>query len=651
MTAKKKSMPKTDDKKSLRTPDIETVAEKPQVSQEKRRVFVAIMVLLPFLLLLLFEALLDLFNYGGNTDLFIQAPAEVSQYRMINRNVGRRYFFMQSTLPTPQKDLVLKKKPANGYRIFVMGGSTTAGFPFGNNVMFSRILHFRLADAFPDRTIEVINVGMSAINSYTVLDFMDEVLANDADAILIYAGHNEFYGAMGVASMESLGRNRGVVKAYLKMERFRTFLLVRDVVGRLRRMSGKTKTGNRQDLETATLMERIVSDTVIPYKSRIYELGKQQFEANLREIIEKAQKAGVSVITSELISNIKDVKPFESVQLDQLPAASTVFEYAEDLQKQEKYDDARAAYYRAKDLDAVRFRAAEEFNEIIHNVSDKLHVPVVPMKRCFEVNSPNGLIGDNLTVDHLHPNIQGYFIMADAFFDCMREHHFIADSWNADLIKSSEDYCRNWGITRLDTLAAEISIRYLKGSWPFQPKSARNCTLDNYHPSSIEESIAYEILTREDVSLEIGHVNLASYYIDRKDYESAYHEYKALIYIVPYEAIFYEKAAELLMKLDRYDEALATLLESLKFDDNFYANKWCGQIYLKNGDPNRAIAYLEKAVKQQQFDVQLLFNLSRVYLDLNNRPMARKYYEKLKRIDRNSDYTKYLKRSLEAPAD
>ena len=79
-------------------------------------------------------------------------------------------------------NLFLKEKPANGYRIFVLGGSTTAGFPYGNNLDFARILNRRLSDQFPEKKIEIINCAMTAVNTYTVLDLMDEILEQQPDA-------------------------------------------------------------------------------------------------------------------------------------------------------------------------------------------------------------------------------------------------------------------------------------------------------------------------------------------------------------------------------------------------------------------------------------------------------------------------------------
>jgi tetratricopeptide (TPR) repeat protein len=622
-----------------------SVTERPaeiELSSRKKRLFTIGIICLPVLLIVVLELLLVIFRYDGNLKLFISAPKEISQYKMINRNVGRRYFYMQSTLPTPQKDLFLKKKPENGYRIFVLGGSTTAGFPYGNNIMFSRILNFRLSDAFPDKTIEVVNLAMTAINSYTLLDFISEILANEPDALLIYAGHNEFYGALGVSSMESFGRNRGVVKAYLRLERLRIFLLVRNCAGQVRRWLGKTLKAESLANPTATLMERIVVDQAIPFGTPLYESGKQQFTENLREILQRAKAAGIPVITSELICNIRDQQPFESVQVAGLPTAASVFQFARKLDKRHQYEEAKEAYYRAKDLDALRFRAAEEFNQIIHKVSAEFGVLVVPLKSIFENASPHRLIGDNLIIDHLHPNINGYFLMADAFFNTMREAKLIADEWNPGLIKPSQFYLENWGMTRLDTLVAEINIRYLKGSWPFQPRALPNRSLDGYRPTNKLESLVYQILVNEKVSLEIGHYELAQYYQQQRDYEAALREYKALNFIVPQEASFYHYSAEILLKMNRFDEALTVLLKSLRYQDTFFANKWCGQIYLKNGENYLAVEYLEKARRMQERDPQLLFNLVRAYLEIQNQEEARRYFDRLKKLAPDSDYTKYL---------
>jgi lysophospholipase L1-like esterase len=270
------------------------------------------------------EAGLRLSGYGGDSTLFIPTPDRRSSYYGINRNVGKRFFFMDSFIPTPRKDLFLREKPENCYRIFVLGESTAAGFPYGNNVTFTRILNRRLSDAFPDRRIEVVNTAMTAISSYTLSDFMDEILAQHPDAILIYTGHNEYYGALGVGSMESLGKRRGIVKAFLKMQRFKTVMLLRDAIGLVRKRGGHAG-GDAENDPMKTVMARIVADPGIPLGSRTYESGKSQFYLNLRDILEKAKKSGIPVVISELVSNVRDQAPFVSLDNDSLPSAKAVF--------------------------------------------------------------------------------------------------------------------------------------------------------------------------------------------------------------------------------------------------------------------------------------------------------------------------------------
>jgi tetratricopeptide (TPR) repeat protein len=652
-------MPRKDKKKKIkpRAPSHKTsvqtktakASERNAITPARTRVFYVIALSLPLLFFLFVEIGLRLCDYGGNLDLFMDASGDYAQYRVCNPNMGARYFFMQSTIPDPPNDAFLKIKPANGYRIFVMGESTTAGYPYGNNVMFSRFLHKRLADTFPDKHIEVVNVATSAVNSYTVLDRLEEVLAEKPDAILIYLGHNEFYGALGVASNESLGKIRAVVKLYLKLEHFKTFLLLRNAIGRLRNWISRVFYGGSVSDPSATLMERMVAEQTIPYGSPLYELGTRQFRGNLRDILQKAKKAGVPVMLSELVSNIRDQQPFISEKTASLPPADMIYQRAQQLEAAMQFDSARVLYYRAKDLDALRFRAPEEFNDIIHQIAAEFNVPVVPMKKYFEAASPNGLIGANLMLEHLHPNLEGYFLMGDAYFDTMRQHGFVAAKWDSTRLKPPSYYRASWGFTALDKAYADLRIRILKGNWPFQPKNVPNRALMNYQPATKAESLAVEVWTKhEQMDLEHAHVALANFYEKQGRYDLAYEEFNALICTTPLNASPYLRAANALIQLQQYDRALPILLASLKLEDTPFANKWVGQIYLNNGRRKEAFPFLEKAVQQTPTDAQLLYNLSGGYALDAQYEKSQKLLERLFKIDPNFPEAAFLKRQVDS---
>ncbi len=619
------------------------------INSKHARLFYLIAFSLPLFFFSFLEISLRLFNYGGNLDLFMDASGDYAKYRVCNPNMARRYFFMQSTVPDPPNDVFLKIKPANGYRIFVMGESTTAGYPYGNNVMFSRFLNKRLADTFPDKHIEVVNVATSAVNSYTVLDRMDEVLASQPDAILIYLGHNEFYGALGVASNESLGKIRGMVKLYLKLERFKTFLLLRDGIGKLRNFISRVFYGGSVSDPSGTLMERMVAEQTVPYGNALYELGKRQFSGNLRDILQKARKVRVPVILSEVVSNIRDQKPFISAPTDSLPAAGVVYQRAQKIEANMQFDSARVFYYGAKDLDALRFRASEEFNGIIHRLASEFNVPVVPMKSYFEAASPHGLIGNNLMLEHLHPNLAGYFLMSDAFFDVMRQHGFIAARWDSSLIKPPAYYRETWGFTELDKAYADLRIRILKGNWPFQPKNLPNRALVNYHPTTKAESLAVEVWTEQDqMDLERAHVELADYYEKQQRYDLAFAEFNALMCTTPLNVSPYLRGANDLILLEQYDRALPILQASLKLEDTPFANKWIGQIYLNNGKLKEAFPFLEKAVKAMPNDAQLLYNLSGGYALDAQYEKSRQLLEQLYKINPAFPEAADLKRQVDS---
>lgn len=631
-----------------RTPKIKkSTTSELNISTPKKRIFFLITILIPVFFFFIFEIILQLFNYCGNLNLFISAPGEYDNYFICNPDVGKRYFFVQNSVPDPPNDIFLKDKPQNGYRIFVLGGSSAAGYPYGNNIMFSRILQKRLTDVFPEKNIEVINTAITAVNSFTILDFIDEVIDAEADAVLIYAGHNEFYGALGAASNESLGKIRPLVKLYLKLQRFKTFILVRNIIGSVRRWKDNKYHGGSLNNPNATLMERIVGDQIIPINSSIYDLGKNQFKQNLRSIIKKTKEAKIDIILSDLVSNVRDLKPFVSVKTDSFPPADQIYLLAQNFEQAEKFDQAKEKYYLAKDLDGLRFRATEEFNRIIHQLALEFNVPVVPMESYFENASPGSLIGDNLMLEHLHPNVDGYFLMAAAFFETMKQNNLITTDWTNERIKSSTFYRQNWGFTRLDTVYANLRIRYLKNGWPFKPKSLPNRAIADFKPTSMVDSIALKIMVNKNVNLERGHVELAKYYEKRKQFDSAYLEYRALIYETPFNVSPYLGAADMLIKQKKFDLAFPLLQKTLSIEETPYAFKWIGQIYLNDNEVQKSIPFLQKALKLVPDEPQVLYNISGAYALSGQYQKADSTLSRLEKISPKFPDADHLRKQLD----
>ena len=189
--------------------------------------FYAVLVLLPIIFLIVLEIFLRIINYGYNFDQWVNAGE--GKY-IINPDIGKKYFTSGDFIPTTSEDYFDIQKKANTFRVFVLGGSSAEGFPYSPMGSFSRYIRRRLELVYPNTPVEVINLGMTAVNSYTLLDLLPGVLKQKPDLILIYAGHNEYYGALGVGSVQSYGSSRSLVKLMLYLDNFKVTQLLRNSI-------------------------------------------------------------------------------------------------------------------------------------------------------------------------------------------------------------------------------------------------------------------------------------------------------------------------------------------------------------------------------------------------------------------------------------
>ncbi|KAA3661977.1 MAG: hypothetical protein DWQ10_03470, partial [Calditrichaeota bacterium] len=576
----------------------------PTAGGQKKILFWIGMVMLPVLFFVALEIGLQVGNYGGDLPLFIPASKDYPDYMQMNPDVSKRYFVRQKKSPRAPVDFFLREKPANGVRIFMMGGSSMAGYPYSFNVTPSKILQRRLQDLFPEKHIEVINTAMIAINSYTLLDFTDEILAQQPDALLIYAGHNEYYGALGAASTESFGSIRAFVNLSLRLRTYKTFLLLRDVMGYLATSLQRMSTGGSVNDPNATLMARMVGEQKIPYGSSLYELGKLQFAGNLRDIIEKAQEKNVPVILSELVSNIRDQKPFLPLP-EEGEDAQQVFAEARKLEKQGLYEKARERYERAKDLDGLRFRAPEEFNTVIYDLAEAYGLQVAQSKETVADLCENALAGECYFLEHLHPNIDGFFALSDAFLDAVLESKVVADFWVSARVKPWRAFRENWGVTELDLAYANYRIAFLKAGWPFKPNAVPSQLQIDFTATTKAESLAVQTWQDTNYNRERAHVDLANYYAKKGDYLAAFREYRALAYFAPHNQTAWVNAAQMLIDNKSFDDAIYYLYQALKCGESAFSEKWLGQIYLMKNQNRRALGFLEKAAQKMPDDSQL----------------------------------------------
>ncbi len=643
--------------------------------QKRERIFRMVMLALPVVVLALFEMILRLVNYGGNLALFVPKE-EAPGLSRINDNVGRRYFASTEILPETSNDVFSVTKPANSFRIFFLGGSSTFGYPYAHNGSMSKMLGQRLADYFPDRKIEIVNLGMPAISSFSLLDMIDEVLAQRPDALVIYAGHNEFYGALGAGSTESLGRSRTLINFYLGLQRWKTVLLLRDG---LAKFQGWFASAGESKDAGSTLMEQMVGDAAIAYGSEIYRRGLDFYKANLEKIIVRAKQNNVRVLLSEVVSNVRDQEPFVSLYAPQVDLAGfqKTLEAGRALESTGRYDQAlalydslaaidvraaivhfrlgkvyeqlgnfeasRTAYERARDFDGLRFRASEDINRVLHEVAQSYGTPIVAMTEAFEADSPHGLIGNSLMLEHLHPNLRGYFIMGREIAHAMKQHGFIAEKWDETRSRPDSVYWDERGVTPLDEEVAGIRIAVLKNSWPFVPKGSSRPFA--YTPRSEFEKLAHTTWRRE-LTWEQAHVKLAEDFSRQRRFREAAAEYEALILETPYNVSPYVRAGLVYLAIGDEERAYQRFLQSIKIEPTAEACKYVGSILVQRNNPIHGIPYLERSLILNPSDMQARYNLTGAYLLVGNTAKVAAHLAELEKLAPNNQQVVELKKSL-----
>ncbi len=136
------------------------------------------------------------------------------------------------------------------------------------------------------------------------------------------------------------------------------------------------------------------------YGSPLFTRGIRQFETNMDETLDIFHRYRIPVFFSNLVSNLKDQQPFISIPSGAassvaggLPqampdTANAFYDYTLGSKAWDRGDFATAKqdYTRAKDMDALRFRAPEDLDDIIARLCRKYrHIPIslipVPLSR------------------------------------------------------------------------------------------------------------------------------------------------------------------------------------------------------------------------------------------------------------------------------
>jgi len=400
--------------------------------------FIALFVV-PLLLLGGAEAGLRLAGYGYPTGFFKKIHRDGKDYFINNEHFTLR-FFPPQLARWPDPFLIPAVKSPDTVRIFIFGESAAMG-DLQPAYGAGRFMEVQLRERFPGKKFEVVNLGITAINSHVILPIAREAARHDGDFWVIYMGNNEMVGPFGTATVfgaQALPRQAAQLNIEIQRARLGQLL-----VAALRQSGGNSKNTSWGG------MEMFLGNRVAP-DDRRKETVYRNFEANLRDIVRAGLNSGANVILSTVSVNLKDSPPFASLANSNLPAAdraqfdrdfaggklfqsqSNFLAAAEQFTRAAKLDPqfaeahfrlaqcelaltnaaAREQFQIACDDDALPFRADSRINAIIRRVAQRYageRLALGDAERELAAGSPAGIAGENIFFEHVHFNFNGNY--------------------------------------------------------------------------------------------------------------------------------------------------------------------------------------------------------------------------------------------------
>ena len=450
----------------------------------KRRLFIVISVLLPLMVLAGIEVLLRWSGFGGYEPIFKEIGETPRGKLIVSHQAGaREFFFANPARPGFSAQYAFySPKPADTVRIVLVGGSAIKGFPQTRRFAASAFLKEMLGDVWPERTVEVINLGTTAVASFPVRELLEQALEYEPDLVIVYSGHNEFYGAYGVASINQAGSTPRMLELQYQIRE----LAIMQALSRFMHYLGGAR--------APSLMEAMVGQDYVEADSWKREAASNLLYAHVGSMIAMCDQRDVPVLVCTLPTNERDLAPIGSdraVDDQEAVIATAMSSYNEEPDRvidelssvlHQRPDHARAHFYigkayfvagdtvqarhhfqRARDLDPMPWRATSALQQSIRRAAQEQGASLCDVEDEFRRHSPGGSIGRELMDDHVHPSLRGQALLARTIVESLttRTDALSVSRERYDALPDWQVYTRRLGYNPYDHYAVAHTLRTL----------------------------------------------------------------------------------------------------------------------------------------------------------------------------------------------
>jgi tetratricopeptide (TPR) repeat protein len=458
---------KPDRESPTREEDV-AVSIRSAVSGRKRRLFAIAAIALSLLFIASIEGALRLCGFGGYPPTIVQAGPTPAGTLCYTDNPGpASYFFANKSRPGSVNTYTFHSpKPKGTVRIVLAGESAAKGFPQSMAFASSAFLETMLRDLWPDRKVEVINLGTTAVASFPVLDMLTESLDYEPDLAVVYVGNNEFYGTYGVASLHAAGSAPWALRA---SRRFRSTAILQGIEWLM--------TPQEIGDPSKTLMEIMIGQSHVAPQSPLRAAAARNLKSQVLEMISRCKSRGVPLIVCTSPSNERDLAPLGTSERSDSAAEATLKEILAQNPDdplanyllgrarfaQKDFGQASVYFQKAIDLDPMPWRCPGQGNQALQEAATEGGAVLCDLRNAFRSASPGGCIGWELMDDHVHPTLAGQILIARTIVTAMSglsgSIQVRPDQVNE--LASDETYFKRLGDNIYDRYAVAYTIREL----------------------------------------------------------------------------------------------------------------------------------------------------------------------------------------------
>ncbi len=419
----------------------------PVLSPGRKRAFRLIALIgIPLVLLGGLEMVLRLTGYGYHTNFFNTIRIGHQEFLVDNESFSLR-FFPPQLMRWPNPIFMPAPKPANTCRIFILGESAAQGDPepaYGAG----RYLEVLLRERYPGEHFEVVNTGITAINSNVILPIARECARQQGDLWIIYMGNNEMVGPFGAATVfGAQAPPWWLIRLSLVEQKTRVGQLLMSLTREFRGKSADASWGG---------MRMFVGNQLAPDDPRRATVYRN-FQRNLHDILQVGLNSGAKIILNTVAVNLKDCPPFASLENTNLAPderaefdaqlararqqqtegnfiaaaahyqsaakldgtfAEVQYRWGECLLRQDHLAAAREHFQLGCDDDALPFRADSRINDLIQRAGREFsgsNLDLFNAVGALETNVDEHILGQETFYEHVHFNFDGSYRLARAW--------------------------------------------------------------------------------------------------------------------------------------------------------------------------------------------------------------------------------------------